>query len=807
MKNKAIKHLLAMVPILALLLVSGGVVAGPASERPRGAEEAFTLGAYTVIAASWYHTCALANDGGVKCWGSNSYGQLGDGTATNRSTPVDVSGLTSGVIAIAAGGDHTCALMADGSMKCWGRNDFGQLGDGTWTDRNTPVNVRGLTSGVVAIAAGGSHTCALIEGGHVKCWGANWYGQLGDGTTRSHATPVVVSGLTGGVVAIAAGEFHTCALTVDGGVKCWGSNSYGQLGDGTATNRSTPVDVSGLTSGVIAIAAGGDHTCALMADGGVKCWGANVNGQLGDGTRMNRNIPVDVSGLSTGVAIAAGGAHTCAVTADGGVKCWGSNSYGQLGDGTRTWHNTPVDVSGLTSGVVAIAAGGAHTCALMADGGVKCWGRNDFGQLGNGRFGYRLVPADVSGLTSRMIATAAGGTHTCAVTVDGGVKCWGSNNYGQLGDGTTLDRNIPVDVSELTSGVVAVAAGGLHTCALMEDSSVRCWGANWDGQLGDGTTTQRTTPVTVSGLTGRVVAIATGGFHTCALMADDGVKCWGANWYGQLGDGTTRSHTTPVAVSGLTGGVVAIAAGGFHTCALTVDGGVKCWGRNDLGQLGDGTWTDRNTPVDVRGLSSGVVAITAGEFHTCALMADGGVKCWGSNDSGQLGDGDWAPRNTPVDVSELSTGAAIAAGGAHTCALTAGGGARCWGYNSYGQLGDGTVAWHNTPVGVSGLADGAVAITAGELHTCALVEDGIKCWGANWYGQLGVGEFGYSSTPVDVVSLQVPPTPTGTPTPTYTPTVTPTGTPTRTATPTATPTVTLTAPAYRIYLPLTLRLH
>jgi len=353
--------------------------------------------------------------------------------------------------------------------------------------------------GITAIAAGGHHTCALTSSGSVRCWGRNDYGQLGDGTWTHHSTPVDVVGLGSGVVAIAAGGYHTCALTGSGGVKCWGDNRYGQLGDGTTTARSTPVDVVGLGSGVVAIAAGWAHTCALTTSGGVKCWGDNGDGELGDGTATERSTPVDVDGLGSGVvAIAAGGHHTCALTTSGGVRCWGANGEGQLGDGTTTGRGTPVDVVGLGSGVVAIAAGLWHTCALTGSGGVKCWGDNWAGQLGDGTTTSRSTPVDVVGLGSGMVAIAVGGHHTCALTGSGGVKCWGAN-AGQLGDGTTTSRSTPVDVVGLGSGVVAIVAGGWHTCALTGSSGVKCWGWNGEGQLGDGTTTDRYTPVDVVG--------------------------------------------------------------------------------------------------------------------------------------------------------------------------------------------------------------------------------------------------------------------------------------------------------------------
>ena len=348
---------------------------------------------------------------------------------------------------IATGHVHTCGITAIGRAKCWGNNHFGQLGFGTATNPLPPVLVKGLKGTVPGIAVGIYHSCALTATGGVKCWGLNDFGGLGDGTTMDRLTPVFVKGLESGVVALAAGDYHTCALTAVGGVKCWGYNGVGGLGDGTTTDRLTPVFVNGLRSGVVAIAAGNHHTCALTKVGGAKCWGANAGGQLGDGTTTDRLTPVFVNGLNSGVAAITTGKtyHTCALTKAGGAKCWGANDDGQLGDGTTTQRLTPVFVNGLNSGVAAIAVGGHHTCALIA-GGAKCWGRNWKGQLGDGTTTDRLTPVNVKRPRGGVAALSAGGQYTCALNAAGGASCWGENTDGQLGDGTTTQRHTPVDV-------------------------------------------------------------------------------------------------------------------------------------------------------------------------------------------------------------------------------------------------------------------------------------------------------------------------------------------------------------------------
>lgn len=350
-----------------------------------------------------------------------------------------------------------------------------------------------------------------------------------------------------------------------------------------------------------AISSGWAHACALTPEGAVECWGRNVDGQVGDGTRTTRLNPVEVVGLSAGVkAISAGSDHSCALRVSGAVLCWGLNDHGQLGDGTDTHRLTPVGVTGLSSGVKAISTGAYHSCALTDAGGVKCWGDNDFGQLGDGTGGLgmrRLTPVGVVGLSSAVKAISTGAYHSCALTDAGGVRCWGGNSSGAVGDGTSTDRSQPVGVVGLSSAVRAISAGAFHTCALTSAGALKCWGQNDHGQVGDDTKTTRLKPVGVVGLSSGVKAVSAGVFHSCALLGTGGLRCWGWNRNGALGDGTTMTRVRPVDVVGLSSGASAISAGWLHSCALTSVARVTCWGYNSDGQLGDGTRTDELKPV------------------------------------------------------------------------------------------------------------------------------------------------------------------------------------------------------------------
>ena len=642
----------------------------------------------TAISAGSHHTCALLSTGGVKCWGRPS--DVGAGHGVSSLTPIDAPGLSSGVAAISAGHAHTCVLMTSGTVKCWGDNSAGQLGDGTTVYRSAPVDVVGL-SNVTAVSAGNGYTCAVTSAGGAKCWGANFRGQLGNNSTTRSTAPVDVSGLSSGVTAISAGTQNTCAIAA-GAVKCWGDNSHGEVGDGTTTPRIVPASVVGLGGTAVAIASGRGHTCALLSGGAVRCWGNDLSGQLGDGatSAAQATSPVTVVNL-TATAIAAGYDHNCAVKPGGSVVCWGANESAQIGNNHRQFRTVPIDVPAL-SGIAAVA----FKCALTAGGAVKCWGSNSSGEVGDGTNVTRAEPVDVVGLSSGVASISSSFGARCAVTTGGGLKCWGFNSTGAVGDGTLENRKTPVDVVGLSTGVAMADASVAHTCAVMTSGSVRCWGRNESGEVGFSrlAASRRLTPFEVPGLSG-VTAVTTGLTHTCAITSAGGAKCWGSNTYGELGDGTTVQRDAHADVSGMASGVAAIAAGGSSTCALTTSGGVKCWGYNSGGGLGDGTTVHRSTPVDVAGLSSGVVAIT----DSCALTSAGAVKCWGgSDDTGLL-------RTTPVEVLGLQGGVAAISDG---CALMIGGNVKCWGLS---PVGDGSAAVQHEPVAVLAGVSADVRVT------------------------------------------------------------------------------------------------
>lgn len=341
-----------------------------------------------------YHGCALRTDSTLWCWGRNQYGQIGDGTTTDRHSPVQVTALGSNVASVSAGEQHTCAIENNRSLWCWGYNIHGGLGDGSTTDRHSPVQVTALGTSVVEVSGGSLNMCARKADNTMWCWGDNYYGEIGDGTTTDRHTPVQVTALGANVAYAAAGWGSACAIKTDSTLWCWGRNQYGAVGDGTTTDRHTPVQVTKLGTGVVQVGIGASHACARKSDGTMWCWGYNTSGEVGDGTTTQRNSPVQVTALGNNVAsIIVGGYHTCAIKTDGTLWCWGQDRWGQIGDGTitNTPRATPAQVS-LDSNVVVLdgAAGFANTCARPSFDQVLCWGYDLYGDIGNGTTGYEV---------------------------------------------------------------------------------------------------------------------------------------------------------------------------------------------------------------------------------------------------------------------------------------------------------------------------------------------------------------------------------------------------------------------------------
>ena len=382
----------------------------------------------------------------------------------------------------------------------------------------------------------------------------------------------------------------------------------------------------------------------------------------GDGSDVGDFVPVSRLDEPTGVLggsplIATGARHTCVLLGGGGLRCWGRNDFGQLGNGTTDDSLSPYRVEfGRTRRAVSISAGRDNTCAIRDDGAALCWGRNDFGQLGNGLRDDSYFPMEVSlqrGQRARSISS--GYDHSCAILEDDSLVCWGYNSSGELGDGTTVLKVRPVSVKLPKGGWArAVSAGFKHTCAILDDYSAYCWGNNFYGQLGNGGREERHTPVPVKFASEqKVLSVSTGDIHTCALLSDYSLACWGSNLYGRLGDGSTRDSHTPKAVKLLAGRrAKMVAVGDNHSCALLDDDSLACWGHDANGQLGNGgTPEERHTPfpVDMEGMI-GATFLDGQYMHLCAFLDDDSLVCWGDNTAGQLGDGSREDRHSPVVI-------------------------------------------------------------------------------------------------------------------------------------------------------------
>jgi alpha-tubulin suppressor-like RCC1 family protein len=458
------------------------------------------------------------------------------------------------------------------------------------------------------------------------------------------------------------------------------------------------------------------------------------------GRLVAANDNADSTDARIGIRMAADGNYLVAVAGSGNTV----GHYKLAVVPTKGANNNTTTCKVNPFPVTTVSAGEYHSCSVRPGGIVDCWGYNQYGQLGDGTTTTRSGPVRVSGGNTYTSVTS-GALHSCALTGAGAAYCWGRNGNGQLGDGTTTDRSTPTAVS---GGLVfsSLSAGDFFTCGRTTGGQVHCWGANGVGQLGNNSTTQSATPVREALSLTSWTNVAAGARHACGITSGGAVYCWGLNDHGQIGNGTINDVHAPSLVGS---GYVAVATGGFHSCALASGGAASCWGRNDGGGLGNGTYNDALVPGPVSGGLT-FSNVSGGRFQTCGVVGTTGY-CWGNNFDGQVGNGTTALSNTPQQIT-ATTFASISSGGFHSCGVQATtGNSYCWGWNGFGQVGNGVALDGVAPVPVPVVPQTATLVTTGHEHTCALTTGGsVYCWGQNSSGQLGDGTYSDHTTAAPV---------------------------------------------------------
>ncbi|MCB1538760.1 MAG: hypothetical protein KDJ49_07310 [Alphaproteobacteria bacterium] len=711
------------------------------------------------VALGAQHACGILMDDTMRCWGYNGYGQLGYNSGVNTNLPTALYGsfATTTWKDVFSGSNTICAIRkTDNVMFCWGYNAYGEVGDGTTTNRTIPQTLD---------SSGGWDTTAWDSAGavfygfcairssdkHMFCWGRNTYGELGNGSTdgslTAHATPAPLTS-TGGWdttawKSVGGGANHFCAVrNSDSKMFCWGRNIYGALGTGDTTDQSVPTALGGGFSTTAWKSMQGYDlgSCALRSDNVIYCWGyGRGNGSSSSAVSVPTALG-DGFDTTTWSAFGTGTYQTCAIRAsDSQMYCWGSNGFGALGTGDYTNAYTPVSLAGVGGWSGAswkgVAAGTYFACGIMQDDTLVCWGRNQYGQLANNLFN-RSVPGTLATAggwdTTAWSHIGASVNFACGIRAsDSKIYCWGEGSYGNLGN-NPADQGGSYEPTALTSTGgfdamtwSAVSAFNPSVCALRSsDSHMFCWGYNAYGQLGDGTTTSHTTPASLSSTGGwdttvwESLATSSQANHFCAIRASDHrIFCWGYNWAGQLGDGTTTSSSVPIPLSSSGGWDTtqwkSVSVGNANTCAIRLsDEHLFCWGGGGYYALGNGGGANTSVPVSLS--SSGGwdtmqwSKVAVGYFGACAIRkSDSQMFCWGYNAFGQVGDGTTANKTIPTALGGGFSATAwsdvgVSGSPARTCAIrTSDKHMYCWGDNRDGELGDGTTTNRTTPVALT----------------------------------------------------------------------------------------------------------
>ncbi len=704
---------------------------------------------YLAVATGYFHACALRSDKTLWCWGLNTSGQSGTGLTDAWFTrPASPSGASDWVD-VGLGETYSCALTSSGQIFCWGSNTFSVFGDGTTTSKSSPSLGGGGASDWASFEAGRLHVCAIKTNGKGYCWGRNTSSQLGDGTKDNNAdgnadnelSPVEIAGGRTWL-ALSGGNEHSCGVTTNHEIFCWGLNSSYQLGDGTTTERQAPVQV-GLANDWASVEAGAATTCAVKMNGERWCWGTNSSGQAGDGTTTTATMPKRVDQDADWLRVSESpDAFGCGTRTDGRIFCWGDGSVGQTAQPTQlAISTTPLQV-GIDAGWKDLAVGSRFACGIKASGELACWGSTSRASTGAGFASDRLEPAFV-GTDSDWTQVAAHVEFACGLR-NTKLFCWGRHVGANLGDGGIGSSVLPVAVDPATD-YAAVTVGRQFGCALTVDGAVRCWGSDATGQQGNGMALDtQATPKPIAATPSNSSAwtqLAAGENAVCGVRADNTLWCWGSDSTGQLGNGaTTGNQHTPVQVAPAEkADWLSVSTAGDAVCARRGSGTLACWGRGGDGQLGLGTTTNANSPQAVGVASYGLVA--TGRNHSCAVRTDGSLWCWGRNNSGEIGLGNTVGLAlVPTESGASNDWDSLHLGpGFFGCARKKTGSLHCVGFNGSGQLGLSTITnaskW--SPLLVPWTWKTAVA---GNDMACAIRDDGrLMCWGSSVNAQLGHG--------------------------------------------------------------------
>jgi uncharacterized repeat protein (TIGR02543 family) len=713
---------------------------------------------------------------------------------------------------LVANGHHAFSIDSDGDLHGWGENTDGQLGNGTQDNVYEPENLSGMFpfdpfETTDAIFAGVDHTFVMSSTGRIFAFGKNTWGQLGTGDIDHRLVPYDITDALGLdpdelVTDMSAGTTHSLAVTDKGTVLVWGHNHRGQLGNGTTTGSSLPVDITGMfpldaNDKIVSVDAGSSFSVAVSDQGRIFTWGMNSEGQLGNGTKDNRSVPFEITlaiPLLEGESVEmleTGSAHATLLTTHGRVFAWGSSSHGQIGNYTSYGDVLfPAEITSRLSvnedeRIIQISTSDETVIARSSEGTIFTWGNNSNGQIGDGDDGTpQKVPLDITHNVSLMegesvISVQAGAITSYVLTDFGRVFAWGNNYYGQFGAIDNTSVTSPVDVTErfisdhrfMTWSVTAMSWSAY---ALGSDGRILSWGRNDDGQLGDGTRTDRPVPQDVTDGFGlidgeRLSHIESGNGHVIALTSSNRVFTWGQNGSGQLGNDSVSRQESPVDITSRFGfhdheTVADIDAGSSHSLVVTSTGRVFAWGSNGSGQLGNGATSSQRTPFEITEHfdleeDDKVIAITAGTTHTLAITSQGRLFAWGSNTSGQLGYELQISRKTPFDITSMMrlgedesiTG--LGASGYTSYVITSHGRLIVWGGNTKGQIGDGTTDNRFSPFDITpslGLSqdDTIEDVILGPTHMGVITaQDRVIIWGSNLYGSFGNG------TTSDVVQM------------------------------------------------------